>query len=363
MKKIHVFRLLALLLCLSLLCTLFACTGEEDAEKAPDGMQNATAEGADYRLYIPTHWSLNLDYGISGGYYSLGTQSNISVEAYPITEETEMALSEAEAESAAERATWYYENTIAPLVASVATGGVERGEEDSKSLLLDGVNAIGFHAKATVADALIHFVHVVGERKNTFYVISYSVEEALYENLKEDYRSICAEFVFSDTLYESPDNRKEIAEEDGIPEGMQLASNGDVSYRFFVPLSWRVDLHQTIFASVAPDGSSSVSVVPYLPHSDEVMNIEEYFEKTRDALKKAAPEGYEEISQKEVKLGGAAAMQYEYRYRVGGVTYSYLQVITVWRGMFYSLTYTALPERYESNLPDVQKIIDAFELR
>ena len=363
MKKTFVTRFLSLLLCLLMLCSLVACSDDGDEEKIPDGMQVATAAGADYRLYIPTHWSLNLDYGISGGYYSLGTQSTVSVQAYPITEEMEASMLEAEAEGAGARAAWYYETALSPLVASLATGGVERVEENCKSLLLDNVNAMGYHAKATVGETLIHFVHVVGERKGAFYVISYSVADILYENLKEDFHLICAEFVFSDSPYEPDEKMKELSDDVTAPEGMQMASNGDVSYRFFVPLSWRVDANQTIFAAVAPDGSSSVSVVPYLPHSDEIMNISEYFDMTRRALKKASHDGYEDVSEKEVKLGGAAAMQYEYRYSVGGVTYSYLQVITVWRGMFYSLTYTALPENYETNLGDVQQIIDAFELR
>ncbi len=380
MKNRRYLRFAAILLCVSVLLSLAACAQSgEEGEVAPAGMQFATAEGADYRLFIPTHWNVNLAYGISGGYYSLGTQSTISMESYPISADMEEKLAAAVAAGEREtgeesetgdatpaspaklRADWFYENELKPLIASLASGGVEMVKINCVSVLLDGVNAQQYHASATVGESKLHFVQAVGERNGSFYVLSFTVEDALYQNLKEDYSSILEAFRFSDVPYVPAEPSKVIPEE-SAPEGMKLASNGDVSYAFYVPLNWTVRENEEIFAASAPDGSS-MSVIPYMPGSEEIMNVSEYFDWNKAAMLKASPNGLEEISAEETAVDGLAAMRYEYLYTVGGVTYHYVQVITVWRGMFYNLTYTALPANFEANLTHVQSILDAFDFR
>jgi len=374
MKKGRLCRVALILLCASMLLSLVSCAQNgEDGESAPAGMQFATAEGADYRLFLPTHWSVNLAYGISGGYYSLGTQSTVSVECYPISDEMEAALAVIPVPAAGDgkedetspwklRADWFYENELKPLIASLATGAIEMVEINCVSVLLDGVNARQYHATTTVAERKLHFVQVVGERAGKFYVLSFTVDDALYLNLKEnDYPKILEEFRFSEKPFVPKEPTKEIHDGEA-PEGMQLASNEDVSYAFYVPSSWSVSKNEEIFAATAPDGSN-MSVIPYMPASDEVMSVPEYYEWNKAAMIKTSPNGFEELSAEEITVDGAAAMRYEYLYTVGGVTYRYAQVITVWRGMFYNLTYTALPERFEANLTDVQAILAAFDFR
>ena len=73
--------------------------------------------------------------------------------------------------------------------------------------------------------------------------------------------------------------------------------------------------------------------------------------------------GYRRISEAEITIGGGKALQYEYEYTVGGVTYRYLQVIVGYRSMIYNLTYTALPQNFEANRADVEAMIDAFTFR
>lgn len=376
MKNRRFCRVVLLVLCAAMLLSLVACAPSgEDAEKAPDGMQFATASGADYRLFIPTHWSANLAYGVSGGYYSLGTQSTVSMKSYPITEEMEKALSTSvsagESTAASEtdksdakspwrlRADWFYEKELKPLIASLATGGVSMEEINCVSVLLDGVNAQQYHARATLGDSELHFVQAVAERGGKFYVLSFTCENSLYPNLKEDYSSILLSFRFSEKPYVPTEPLKEIPDGEA-PEGMKLASNGDVAYAFYVPASWQIDANEEIFAATAPDGSS-MSVIPYMPGSDEIMSVPEYYEWNKAAMLKTAPNGFAEKSAEEIRVDGVAAMRYEYSYAVGGVTYHYVQVIAVWRGMFYNLTYTALPENFDANLADVQSILDAFD--
>ena len=375
MKNGRFLRITMILLCLCMMLSTVSCSQDSEDVEVPSGMQLATAEGALYRFFVPTHWSVNTAYGVSGGYYSLGTQSTVSVQSYPITEEMETALSAAvaagknatvaEGETAPTpaklRADWFYENVLKPTVASLATGGMEAVAINCVPVLLDGVNAQQYHVSATVGEELLQFVHVVGERGGEFYVLSFVSADTIYANLKDDFATMRDAFRFFETPY-VPKTPVKVIPEESAPEGMKLASNADVSYGFYVPNSWSVNENEEIFAATAPDGSS-MSVIPYMPASGEEMSVLEYFEWNKTAMLKTSPNGYEEISTAEITLDGAAALRCEYNYTVGGVTYRYVQVITAWRGMFYNLTYTALPENFETNLADVQSILDAFDLR
>ena len=53
-----------ILLCLVLLLACVSCMkGPESDASVPEGMKLATCAGADYRLYVPTVWNTNTDYG------------------------------------------------------------------------------------------------------------------------------------------------------------------------------------------------------------------------------------------------------------------------------------------------------------
>ena len=114
-------------------------------------------------------------------------------------------------------------------------------------------------------------------------------------------------------------------------------------------------------AATAPDGSF-VSVVSYLP-SGEGISVREYFEKSEQMMQTTSGGHYTRLSEKEITLGGGKALQYEYEYTIGGVTYRYLQVIVGYKSMIYNLTYTSLPQNFEANRADVEAIISAFTFR
>ena len=116
-----------------------------------------------------------------------------------------------------------------------------------------------------------------------------------------------------------------------------------------------------VYGATAPDGSY-VSVVPYLPSGDGI-SVKGYFEKSEELMQSTSGGQYRRISEAEIAIGGGKALQYEYEYTVGGVTYRYLQVIIGYKSMIYSLTYTALPQNYDTNRADVDAIIAAFTFR
>jgi len=365
MKKRNFGRMLACVLCIVVLLSCVACAGEE-GEAVPSGMQIATVAGADFRLYVPTHWSTNTAYGVSGGFYRLVEQSTISMMKYEITEEMQSSLPAKTEENAMvkERAYWFYENELLPEITSMTTDGVTTQDQDCIDVIVDGVNARQFHVKARIGSTETHFIYVIGENNGAFYVLSYIVADSLYVMLVDDYLNILGAIRFAEP-YVPEEDAKDVDESADAPEGMKLISNDDVSYRLYVPMDWKIDRTQEIFAAYVESDRSNVSVVPYMPTSEEVMNVMEYFEKNADMMRETPGAEFEMLNGEgvEIKLGGSPAMRYEYHYSVGGVQFRYLQIIAAYKGMFYNFTYTALPENYETHMDDVNAILAAFAFR
>ena len=86
-------RPLLLLLCAALLTGLVSCVKIGGGDDVPEGMQNATVAGADYRLYVPTTWVVqNSSPNVLGAYRDLSRQSSVSVAKYPMTDAWRAAL-------------------------------------------------------------------------------------------------------------------------------------------------------------------------------------------------------------------------------------------------------------------------------
>ena len=342
---------LLLLICATLFAT--ACAATEDP-LVPEGMQSATAYGATYRLFVPTTWSPKILPGISGAYYNVSQQSAVSVAEYPI-DDTLAALADAKA-----RADHYFENALLAEVKLLATGEIQHYEEDCIATLLGDANARQYHFSATISGELTHFLHIIAEKEGRMYVFSFTATENLYTHCMSDVQKMLDNFSFG-KAYVPQDTAKNLPTDVDIPEGMQIVSSNEAEYYLFVPTSWRANLNEIACVANAPDGSS-VSVVPYLP-SGEGISVVEYFEKSEEMMQKTAGGRYTRLSEKEVTIGGGKALQYEYEYTVGGVTYRYLQIIIGYKSMIYNLTYTALPQNFEANRADVEAIIDAFVFR
>ena len=369
MKKSIFGRIVALLLCAVVLLSCVACAGEEEGETIPSGMQLATAAGADFRLYVPTHWSANTAYGVSGGYYHLVQQSTVSMMKYPVAEISDTAELPAPTEENAmlkERADWFYNAVLLPQINEMKSGEISEADQHGVEVLMDGVNAMQYHVKTTVDGESLHFLYVVAEKNDAFYVLTYIVTSELYVMLVEDYVNILNAVRFAEP-YEPKENAKEIDADADAPDGMKLASNGDVSYVLYVPADWTIDRTQQIFAASAPSGRANVSVVPYMPSSAEPMSVMEYFEESRRLMEMTSSGSFGWVDENnqgvEIKLGGSPAMCYEYYYRIGGVGYRYMQIIAAYKGMFYSFTYTAADDGYDAHLAEVEKILSVFEFR
>ncbi len=354
-------KLISLFLALTLLLGLSSCVFDK-TDDAPIGMKNATAAGEPFRLYIPTSWNLNTSYGISGGYAPVSEQVSVSVIGYPITEDMAAEMEAAGVTESGARLDWFWSNQSRPALEGLSLGGSFSEVEEPSETLLNKINARRYHARGVISKKDVHVVQIIAEREDTFYVFSYTAEDAQYTNWLTTLDSMLSEFFFAEPYY--PDfYEKELDADAETPEGMLLASNNDVGYRFFVPNTWKINQYEKIFSAYREDDRSSVSVVPYDPGAEGI-TVKDYFTLCEDMMITTAGEdGYELLGETEITLGGRNATAYEFTYRVGANTYRYLQVIAVCRSMLYSLTYTALPENYEAHLADVEAMIEHFEFR
>ena len=356
-------KLILIVLCFGLTLSFAACSKENESD-IPEGMQIASAPGADFRLYVPTVWNLNTDYGVSGAYYNLSTQSTVSMVKYPVTDALRAAMAaDAVENSTTARLDWYRATQCLPVVEETALGGsLILLDEETESVLLDTLNARRYHCKANVKGVTMHFVHVVAEKGDAFYVFTFAVADELYAGLLPDVTSMLEHFRFADP-YTLDEYVKEDAKDLSAPSGMKLASNDDVAYRFYVPKAWQINRDETVFSAYLESDRSNVTVVPYMPNQDS-MSVAEFFAMCQELMQNTADEGgYELLSQETVDLGGRQATAYVYRYTVGGTEYRYMQVIAAYKSMLYSLTYTALPEHFDAHLADVNAMVEAFEFR
>lgn len=355
----QLIKLAALLLSVLMLLTLVSCRTDKE-EGIPDGMQTATAAGADFRLYIPTTWQVNTAYGVSGGYFKLSEQSTVSAQKYPIGEELAIRLP---AEGAQARIDYFWNETCKPVMVEQCLNGHFTVDSFSEPTTLDGINAYRYVSSGIVNDHDLHFIQVVTEKSQAFYVISFVISDELYEGLKDDVEKILKEFVFG--IPYNPDGFvKSFDDLDvEIPSGMKLASNDDVAYRFFVPEEWKINQNERIFSAYWESDRSNVSVIPYMPAY--TMSVPDFFEASKEMMIEISGEdGFELFEEADVKLGGKNARAYTYRFRVDGRDFYYMQVIVPYKSMIYSMTYTApSPEAFAAHLGDVERMIDAFTFR
>ena len=366
-------RPLLLLLCAALLTGLVSCVKIGGGDDVPEGMQNATVAGADYRLYVPTTWVVqNSSPNVSGAYRALSRQSSVSVAKYPMTDAWRAALDAletagGEAETTGDaaispRLAWFYENEcLRPVRATALDGKVTPDKEASGADMLDKTDAGRWCYSALIGGKNYYFKQLVTERNGAFYVFTFTAEKEMYEQYASDVEKILNAFRFADEPYLPDDFAKETDAGKDAPSGMKACFGDDVAYRFYVPADWVIDPDSPIYAAYVEADRTSVSVVPYMP-TVEHLSVAEYFTMTREQLEKGAMVVDEDQTHKE-KLGSREATVYEYTLTIDGVVYRYRQYIAAYRSMMYSLTYTATEANFDKHTAELADIVAAFAFR
>ena len=148
---------------------------------------------------------------------------------------------------------------------------------------------------------------------------------------------------------------------------LSLYENADYGFRVDYPEVWsqqnRDDFFATgvtFFSPLADDSDKfkeRVSVfVEDLP-SD--VTLEQYTEESLAEIRKIADPSVEET--KTINLGKDEGRQIVYQGQENGSSVQKMQTWSVKNNQVYIVTYTALPDSYDSHLPEVKKIIESFE--
>ena len=169
-------------------------------------------------------------------------------------------------------------------------------------------------------------------------------------------------FKFDSTPYVSDEPTNTVDTTAQAPEGMMLASNDDVAYRFYVPDTWVIDTAlPTSSAYVSESDRSNVNVTVYMPEATQ-MTAEEYWTACEQQLS-AVLGDYTLVSTTPGTLDTRPSNIYIYTATVGGTAYRFAQTVASYRGMVYTVTYTALDESFDSHMDEYQDILAAFDFR
>lgn len=346
-------RILAvILLCFMIISTFSACSDDSDA---PDGFQLVACEGDRYRLYVPTQgWSANTDSGITSALAS--TEPYIAVNVFVADDADDMDLDA------------YFTYSEAKLKKELGEGNYALISTDNNYKLSgQAAKKFVYTAKTSLysAEVVEYMVMTVLCRyKDEMYVFTYTAPAGekydVYYSDVEGEDSILSYFRF-DVPYSG--EGKVYPEDVETPDGMKIISTDEQPYRFFVPNAWKINTKTEFASASAPEDSSNVSLQFHMePESEIYKTVDEYFAEC-EANYKNIFESYEKLSEETVTMDGKETKKYTYTVVSGGIEYKQMQAIVGKGGVFYVLTYTALPENYDSHLADVDRMIAEFEIR
>ena len=152
-----------------------------------------------------------------------------------------------------------------------------------------------------------------------------------------------------------------------IPDGMQLVSSGDVSYNFFVPGGWIPTENNGIFGAYYSNTDRSNMTVSTLYPSGEIMSISDYWTTLeasyRETFKNFSILEAPQNNESNIIFGERTAFKYVFSADMDGESYKIMQILTAEGSLFYTFTYTAMADLYESHLADVEKTITEFEFK
>ncbi len=350
--KLICTALLALMLVVS-----FASCSDSDI---PDGYQLIACEGDEFRLYVPTQWIVNTSGGVTSAYYT--SEADTSVSVYKADDADGLTLDE------------YWKKCNERYKTELSSYAFDG---KSEKIVLGG--KLGqkyiFSAKMTRFNDLENknvtkeykFLQAMAQNDGKTFVLMFSATTERFESLLELVEGNSADegiipyFRFAEP-YTSEDNKKEFDSKVEAPKGMKLASTNERPYRFFVPTSWKINNRTDATAAYASDSdTSNVNVQMYMT-SRNTETVSDHWKRLEESYKTTFS-SYTLISDEEILMDGIKAHKYTYTVTSGGVEYRLVQAIVRKGEMFYYVTYTALPENFEKHLPDVEKMIESFDIR
>lgn len=329
----------ALLAALFCLCAVGCSKTDPDA---PEGMKSATVEGEPFVLYVPESWTLNTASGISGAYYA--PVDGLSVSARYTTSATDK--------------TEYLKTCAAAYEAEYAESGFVLIENEQTAATLGGKDAARISYEFKNGDTVIRVTQICASSDGMLISLYIYCPKAELEARAEQIEEIRAAF----KIVGKTAQKAEAVTTKDTPDGMKLASSNKIEYRFFVPMTWSCDPESGASEATYPEsGSSSVTVTSFVP--DSSMSIDDYFLSCEEKYKTEL-EGYERVGEStERKVDGRAARSYTFKTTAEGREIKIMQTIFIYDSSFYTVTYTALTENFDTHMADVEQMLGAFKFR
>ena len=331
-------KIMALLCALILLATSLVSCGNKD--DAPKGMVSAYMEGEPFKLYVPEEMTPNTDSGISSAYANVPERMMVTARYYTPSEETTLEL------YLNDCAKGYAESLDSfDLVSTTAT-------------VLSGVNAYRMEYTAKMFDIPYTCTQTVAFNKGDIVSLNMYIPTESLETVKEFCEMIVAEFVLCD----KPEHIGDEIVDKNTPEGMKIASDDKIEYRLYVPKTWICKSDSGKSEAYYPESArSNVNVTSYSPN--EQMTLDTYGALCIESYENSLS-GFDLVETTlGVTMGGKDALSFTFTTTYDEVTYKQRQVIVLYGGIFYTLTYTATEENYDLHNDDVEKIISAFAFR
>ena len=348
-------------ICTALLAVMLAVSFASCAkDDTPDGYQLIACEGDEFRLYVPTQWISNTTGGVTSAYYTSDAETSVSV--HKADDAKGLTLDEywqiCDEKYRAELDSYAFDGKCDKIVL-----GGKPGQKYVFSAKMTRFNDL--ENKSVTKE--YKFLQAMAQYNGETYILLFSAPSDSFDTLIEtvegnaEDEGIIPYFRF-DAPFTSEDNEKKFDEKVEAPEGMKLASTNERPYRLFVPLSWIINKRTDATAAYASDNdSSNVNVQMYMTSSN-TETVSDHWKRLEEGYKNTFP-SYTLISDEEIKMDGVPAHKYTYTVTSGGREYKIVQAIVKKGEMFYYLTYTALPENFEKHLPDVEKMIENFDIR
>lgn len=338
-------RIISLLI-ITLLCSA-ALVGCND-DGTPRGMFSVTAPGEPFTLFVPDGWTDNRDSGISSAYYGLNVIVTARAYAY---------------ENANETLAGYVDAYIEDLKATHESFSFTRKDaalgKDTPAVRLEydlARDAVDVNGNETSSKSkTVQYISLHG---GDAIVLSFYCESSAFEEYAETFEEIRREFRFGErSLVNDVETDKK------TPEGMKLASESKIEYRFYIPNSWNTALGDgASTAFYAESGRPNVSVSSYPLTTDAEIDAKKYFELCEEDYKKQLS-GYELISEEARTVHDRDAISFTYKTLYGSTEIRIMQTVFIYNGSAYSITYTALADRFDAHMDDVVRMLDEFRFR
>lgn len=152
------------------------------------------------------------------------------------------------------------------------------------------------------------------------------------------------------------------AQEDGVPEGYQLVSDDDVSFRFYAPTQWSVNNAGGAYSAYYSTADRSVVMVTFYRPDEDELELDDFWASAREQYEHTYT-AFELVSEEATMLGDRNARAYTFTAGIGGVDYKVMQIITGYGSYYYTMTYMSSPENFDSHIEAVRGMAGVFEFR